>query len=265
MRKVSNWTFIDLLDEKKKFFRLGSVFTLASIFIMLPGVLFLYSNSFEPYQKYDTEAILSEGTTGRATITNISAIKNITVNGEHPLEITYLYDNDGIELEDRFQTMDFKKTANLKGGSIVNVKFLGNESIITDLESYRYRFPFEFILILPLIFLLVGIAFLIIALLPALKKYKLYRYGIPIDARFIRMTMFSSSPFGNDRMANVDYYYAIRGKNYFGTCTTKEFLPLSLRTSDDVIKIFVNRDYEEITCYIPKSAIDRNNWKIDFD
>ncbi|MGC4041667.1 MAG: hypothetical protein QM710_13005 [Flavobacterium sp.] len=263
MRSVSTKTLIDLLKEKKRFFSLGSIFILASVFVLFPMVVFMISTFFEPYQKYDTKAILSKGTTEKATITSTRPVTNISVNGQHPLEISYVYDVDGKEIEDRFQTMDLDKAANLRGGSIINIKSYGNESVITSLKPYS--FPFEFMLVLPFVFLVLGIVFFSIALFPALKKYKLYKNGVVTDAHFIGISLFSSTPLANDRMANVDYYFTKNGHTVYGTSTTAEFLPISLKTKDDIIKVFVNPEDESQSCYIPKSAIQKNNWNIRFD
>lgn len=262
-RAVSLSTFIDLLKEKKRFFFMGGIFSLIALFVFLPMVIFITSTMKEPYQEYNENDILKKGTTAKATVNQISEITNVTVNGLHPVEITYVYQSNGHKVKDKFQTLDLDKISLLQEGNIVNVKYYNNESILTDFDSYS--FPIGFIYFAPLMFLIPGLIIFSLALFPALKKRKLYKTGVITDAHFIGISIFSTTPFMNDRMANVDYYFIKNGHKIFGTSITKDFLPLSLKAKEDIIKIFVNPDDDSQSCYIPKKIAQKNNWNINFD
>lgn len=262
-RTVSLSTFIDLLKEKKLFFYMGGIFTFIGIFIFLPFTIFAISAMKEPYEKYDSKEILAKGTSAKASVKSIREITNISDNGRHPIEINYVYQLKGKQTEDKFQTLDLSKISELKQGSTVNIKYFNNESVITDLESYS--FPIEFLYFSPFMFILPGIVLFSIALFPALKKRKLYKTGIFTDAYFIGMSMFSTTRLNNDRMANVDYYFSKNGSKIFGTSITNEFLPLSLKAKEDIIKVFVNPNDDNQSCYITKRAADKNNWSLKFD
>jgi hypothetical protein len=84
------------------------------------------------------------------------------------------------------------------------------------------------------------------------------------DAHFIGMDLFSVTRLTNERMANVDYYFVKNGHKTFATSTTPDFLSLSIKAKDDIIKVFVDPNSGE-SCYISEKAAIKNRWNINFN
>lgn len=262
-RTVPFATFWGLLKSRGPFGILGLVFVLMPLLILVPLLLVLSHTLSEPYERYDFEHITRQGTTAVASITSVEPLTNVTINNEHPRVISYTYPGVGGAAADKFQTMDLDKASRLKAGDTITIKTLGKESVIPSLEPFS--FPFKFFFILPGIFLLIGIPFLLIGMLPALRDYRLYQRGLVqeatvrgISTKTIRMSRSSSQ-----QGYVVSYEYAgLTTPKLLGESLTNDLLLVQEKKFGDKVKIFVSETDETQSCLVPRLEALKNNWQI---
>ncbi|MEK8180862.1 hypothetical protein WMW71_10975 [Flavobacterium buctense] len=262
-RKVSFLTFYELLKEKKIVYSLAKVFLMIGFFMFL---MFSFINYVvtDDYEDYDTEEILDKGKAVKAEVIYLKEVTNVTINNDHPVEIYYKYEINGKQFNDTFQTLELEKVYDLESGSIIDVKTYKNQSVITNMEPFMFSASFVFSFF-PIIFLTIGLLLLSIALIPALKKNKLYKNGKVTDAHFLGYSAVAGSPLSDKRLVNVDYYYFSNGNKIFGNSITDDWLYLPQTNREEIIKIFVSPDNPNLSCYIPRRTAIKNHWNINFD
>jgi Na+-transporting methylmalonyl-CoA/oxaloacetate decarboxylase gamma subunit len=261
-REVSFSSLITLIKSRRPFSTLGIAFVFSSVFILLPIVLFM-SNSFtEPYEKYNFEKIEQNGTEQNAKITDLRPVNNVTINGEHPLKISYEFSENGSTKSDKFQTMDLEKTNEMKIGSEIKIRTFENQSKIQNLEPFT--FPFYLFYILPFIFFILGSIFSVIGLIPALREYSLYKNGIVKEGSIIALTPNSGLPITNiGQSILINYHYlSSSGQKFFGKSKTTDFSIMTEKKVEDKIKIFVSERDETISCVVPKVEAIKNSWSV---
>ena len=261
-REVSFKVLYDLLKARGPLSLLGLIFPIVSIIVFIPLVIIL-SSTKEPYEKYDFSEIAKNGVQTKAKITFINPVYNITVNGEHPEIISYDYENNGQSISDKFETFDLEKTTNYKVGSDINVLFYQNQSMITGLKPYG--FPVFIFGLIPLVFLIIGVTFLLITVLPALKVFNLYKAGIVKEAHIISITSSSSLTLVRNMQQNFEVNYSYLndyGNIIFGTSKTSDLLFLNDKKTGDPIKIFVSEVDENKSCLVPALEAMKYNWSI---
>jgi hypothetical protein len=250
-RVVRFSSLIQLIKIRRPFSVQGIVFVFSSLFILLPSVVFMSNSFLESYQKYDFEEIEQNGIELDANITDLRSVKNVSMNGEHPLEISYAFVDNGVTRLDKFQTIDLEKTNELKIGSEVKIKAFGNQSKIQDLAPFS--FPFYLFYILPLIFFVLGSVFLAIGLIPALRDYNLYKHGVVKEGTIISLTPNSGLPvtsIGQSILVNY-YYLGSNGGRLFGKSKSTDFSLLVDYKPEDKIKLYVSEKDESISCLVP--------------
>jgi hypothetical protein len=261
-REVTFSNLITLIKNRRPFSILGIVFVFSSIFILLPSILFMTNSFVEPYEKYDFAKIEQNGTEQNAKITDLRPVYNVTINGEHPLKISYEFIENGVTKSDKFRTMDLEKTNEMKIGNKIKIKTFENQSKIQNLESYT--FPFYVFYIFPFIFFVLGSVFSFIGLIPAFRDYNLYKNGIVKEATLISMVPNSGLPIsGIGQSILINYYYENRnGQKVFGKSKTTDFSIMVEKKVEDKIKVFVSENDESKSCLVPKLEALKNNWKI---
>lgn len=261
-RKVRLSNLITLIKNRKPFSILGIVFVFSSVFILLPSVLFMINSFLEPYEKYDFEKIEQNGTEQIGKITDLRPVNNVTINGEHPLKISYEFLDKGLTKSDKFQTMDLEKTNEMKIGNKIKIKTFENQSKIQNLEPFT--FPFYLFYTLPFIFFVLGSIFSLIGLVPALRDYNLYKNGIVKEGTIISLTLNSGLPITNiGQSVLINYYYlSSNGQKIFGKSKTTDFSIMLEKKAEDKINLFVSENDETKSCLIPKLEAMKNNWKI---
>ena len=261
IRKVSLSTFFRLFKTKKPIAIIGVVFTLLSLFFVLPMIIIISSGIKEKYETYDHETITNNGVRKTAIVLGVTTLQNITVNGVNPIVIEYEYDNNGTPVNDKLQTLEIEKVEKLSAGNNVIVKVLDNESVIEGIEPFS--FPFEMFYLLPLVFLLVGVPLLLTALLPALRDFKLYKSGIIQEGQVEYMTQYDGLPIsGIGKKTIVGYSYISHGIKVFGESSTTDSMVLYEKKRGDSIKIFVSDDGKR-SCLVSKIEAIKNGWNID--
>ena len=261
-REVPFSILIKLIKSKGPISLIGFIFTFSSLFILLPFVFFISEFTLDSYQKYNLEDIEKYGLEQKAKITNIKSVKNVSINGEHPLVFNYQYKNNDKIVSDKFQTMDFDKTQNIKIGDEVKIKMFENQSKISGLKPFC--FPFYIFYLLPLIFFIIGVIFLLTALRPSLREYNLYKYGIIKDANIISIILNSGIPLFNiGQKISINYYHiGCDGKKVFGKSNTSDYSIINEKKENDKIKVFVSETNESNSCLIPKLEALQNHWKM---
>jgi hypothetical protein len=261
-RKVGFNVLLRLIRSKGPIPTMGLIFTVLSIFVLLPIVIAISIILRNPYAKSDPDNIKLHGTEKDATITMIKIIANTTVNNAHPVIITYSY-NEGIQaISDKFEALvDYDKIENLKIGDKIGVIAYEGQSIIKDLEPYS--FPVALFYILPGMFFIIGSILLLTALTPALRIYSLYKTGIIKDAQVVSMAIENSNLLmGGRQNLMVDYFYNdAYGNQTIGEAKTDDILLLHEKKSGDTIKIFVSKDDQQ-SCIVPRLLALKYNWTI---
>jgi hypothetical protein len=262
-RQVNFPILLNLLTGKSRFPVIGLVFVCLSIFVFIPLILILSTALKQPYQKYNFDEINKNGIEKDAKITSIKTVNNVTVNDEHPRIISYEYENNGQSVSDRFETLDLDKISNFNTATAIQILVYKGQSLIKDLTPFS--FPVYLFFILPAIFLLIGIPFLLSGLIPALKIFNLYKTGIVKEAHVVSMTLNSSglSIRGSQQNILVNYYFLDElGHKIFGKSTTNDFLILNEKKEGDIVKVFVSESDETQSCLIPKLEAVKNNWAV---
>ncbi len=261
-REVTFSNLIKLIKNRRPFSILGIVFVFSSIFILLPSVIFMTNSLVEPNEKYDFEQIEQNGTEQNAKITALNPVNNVTINGEHPVKITYEFLDNGVNKSDKFQTMDLEKINGMEIGSEIKIRTYNNQSKIQNLEPFN--FPFYLFYILPFIFFILGSIFSIIGLLPALRDYNLFKNGLVKEGTIISLIPNSGLPLTNrGQSILINYYYfGSTGQKIFGKSKTTDFSIMTEKKAEDKIKLFVSESDETKSCIIPKLEAMKNNWNI---
>lgn len=261
-RKVTFLNLITLIKNRRPFSTLGLTFVFFSLFVILPLIFFTTNSFVQPYEKYDFDKIEQNGLELTAKITDLRPVYNVSINGEHPLKISYTFLDNGVNKSDKFQTMDLEKTNGMKIGNEIKIKVFENQSKVQNLEPFT--FPFYLFYILPLIFFIIGSIFSFIGLIPALRDYNLYKNGVIKDAILISMTPNSGLPIsGIGQSILINYYYENKnGQKIFGKSKTRDFSIMVEKKVEDKIKIFVSENDETKSCLVPKLEALKNNWKI---
>jgi hypothetical protein len=260
-RPISNSTYLALIKQSPKIAKLGIIFTAISILILIPSVVLISAAATEKYEKYDYTKIKAEGTSVVARVTDIETNYNTTINGVHPSIISYSYSHNGAESDDKFATLAPDKVSRMAIGDNLDVKVLGNESVITTLKPYR--FPFYMFFLIPLPFLVLGLCGLTYLIIRIRKIIKLYKYGHIKKAKLVSLMLQSGSPVTNFGQRIMAYYTynTHSGQTIFGESVTNDFMLLNEKKQGDMIDIFVSDD-EMKSCLIPKLETLKNGWNI---
>lgn len=260
-RRVSFSTVFSLLKGKRPFGYIGLLFLVMSTFVILPTVFNLSSNLQAPYEKYDQSAIAKNGVVKEAIVTSVNPLNNVTINGVHPLLISYDYIDNAKKVSDQFETMD-KEATNLTSGSTIKIKAYNGESAIEGFVPFS--FPVVMFYIIPVVFFFIGSILFLVAAVPAYRTYKLYSNGIVRDAKIFSMFVNGGSPVTNiGRSVLVNYYYFdVRSNKIFSTTSITDFSIMHEKRPEDTIKIFVSETDETKSCMVPPAVAIKNNWKI---
>ena len=81
-----------------------------------------------------------------------------------------------LSIVDKFETMDLTAAPDIGIGKEVKILSFQNQSMIKGLKPFS--FPYYIFNLIPMIFVLIGIPFLLSSIVPALKSYNLYKNGI---------------------------------------------------------------------------------------
>ena len=244
-----------IFKTKYPFSGIGLVFIILSIFVFIPSIAF-FNLTKDAYEKYDYDKIINQGKDLTAKVTLVQTQNNVTINNVfHPQIIDYTYSDNGQTKNDKFKTLTNADNPVFKIGDSINIKTYNDESVINNLKPFS--FPINLFYALPLIFLLIGIPFFLIGLLPVLKHYRLYKNGIRKEATIIALTTTGIIPIVSmSQNVLVNYFYL--GQNGNKILDKSISLGLYLMTEKKVqekIDIFVSENDENISCIVPKALL----------
>lgn len=160
---------LEVFKTRFPFSIIGFVFIVMSVVALMTARFFSFTRDY--FDNYDHAAIDAKGKDLKATVSTLQTQYNMTVNEDfHPLIITYTFQDNGQVKSDKFKTLTGPDKQVFKVGDTLNIKLYNGETMIKNLESYS--FPYFMFYIIPLLLLLMGIPFLLMGLLPVLKKYQ---------------------------------------------------------------------------------------------
>jgi hypothetical protein len=137
-----------------------------------------------------------------------------------------------------------------------------NQSMLKDVEPYT--FPDLLFYLIPGTFFLAAIILLLIALIPSLKRYNLYKFGDVKNAVIVSVG-FNNGIIGFSNFTGkltVNYYFINRHQNkVFGEAELNDYLLIG-KNIGDTIKIFVSEKDENKSCLIPNIEAIKNNWDL---
>lgn len=259
-RKVSLFSFIRIFKSKKRIGFIGLIFSIMPIVVIVP-MLITINASKEKFQTYNYKEISEKGVEQNAAITDVIVKHNVSINGVNPIVLAYEYKNANNTVDDKFETLEIEKADQLKAGDSITIKVYNAESAVAGLEPYS--FPFEKFLIMPFIFLFIGVPLLLTSLLPALRDFKLYKTGTIHEGQVEYMTQHDGLPItGIGQKTVVGYSYVSHGTKVFGESSTTDSMVLYEKKRGDAIKIFVSEDGKR-SCLIPRIEAIKNGWNID--
>lgn len=262
-RPIPYPTLLKLITSRGPAGVLGLVFVLSSLFVLTPALLVASRAFTQPYERYDFDNIRQHGTAAVARITSITPLTNVTVNSEHPLLISYSYPGASGPVADQFQTLELAKASRLQAGNTLNIKMLHQQSVIPSLTPFS--FPFKYFFIMPGVFLLIGIPFLLIGFVPTLRDYKLYRHGIAQKAKVLGIStrVISTSRLRQQQAFVVSYEYAgVTQPKLQGESLTDDLLLVQEKKFGDPVDIFVSETDETKSCLVPRLEALKNNWQL---
>lgn len=258
-REVNMATIFRLLKQKPGLLFTGILLTGLMVFIivLLSIVISMINTDFK---EIDHEKVSRHGKIGSAEITGIEEQTNVTVNNQHPFVIYYNYQvNDSI-VSATFRTLESVKVNNLNSGDQIEIKYIGNESIITGLEPFSFPLEIVYLTIVPL--LLIDIVVWVLLLYNVQKEVRLYKHGEVKNAELIAISPKSFSMFSGRAMLIHYKYETSSGQKTFGKSSTDDYTMINTTKPGDLIKIFVSSGDEQQSCLIPRLESEYNNWKI---
>ncbi len=106
-------------------------------------------------------------------------------------------------------------------------------------------------------FLLVGIPFFLIGLLPALKNYRLYKNGVRKEATIISLTTTRLLPVVSmNQNVLVNYFYiGQNGNKILDKSISSGLYLMTEKKAQDKIDIFVSPKNESISCVVPTALL----------
>lgn len=261
-RRVKLTTLFRLLNNKKPYGTLAIVFFVFSLGIglfMLPFGLVFKSET----GGYDFKTIEKYGQQREAKITYIKTVKNLEINGENPVVISYEYDHNGNKVEDKFETLDLKNISGFNIGTTIKILVYNKQSMIKNIKPYS--FPGQLFYLIPLPLFIASVVLLLIALFPALGIYNLYKFGVIKDAVIVSVGMdneMTKVP-GFNIKTKIRYFFTDNNQNQvFANEDLKDFLLIGKKEGDS-IKIFVSEKGDNKSCVIPILEAVKNNWDLN--
>lgn len=263
-RKVKFSTAYNLLKKKPITFLIAIIFIAMPTFFTIVFSL-VFSSFGDDTPEIDYELISSQGKESTAVVTDIETQYNVTINNVHPTILTYQYTENGKKIETKYKVLEVRKIESLEIGDNIEIKTLDGNSIIKNIRPYE--FPFKIFFIMPILFISIGLSFLIYLLIKLKKDINLYKFGKVSKGKLISIMTKPGLPISNIGQGLVVHYeYETKnGNKVFAESFTTDFSLMSYKKKDDFIPVFISPENEHISCIVTKSDSYKNNWNINFD
>tara|TARA_R110002051_G_scaffold275917_1_gene336881 strand:+ start:3186 stop:3971 length:786 start_codon:yes stop_codon:yes gene_type:complete len=230
-----------------------------SLFLFLP--LSIMTNSFKnnfPYVENVNE-IKTNGKNKSAVLTDIELIKNVTINGNNPVTLTYEFDLNGQNSVSKFSVFDPEKTKDLEVNNIIPIKYLNGKSIPVGYEQYSFNMVFPYY-VSGIVFS-IGLFFCILLYMRIKKEFALYNEGKINEGKIISINQnkgFTFTKFGQSM--DVHYEYEINGTKQIGKSRTNNFALTKNKAIGDTVRILISKDGKN-SCLYPELIAKMNEWK----
>jgi len=254
-RPVTFRLLFDVFKTKYPFSGIGLTFIILSLFVFIPLIVF-FNSTRDAYEKYDYDKIVTQGKDLVAIVSSVQTQGNVTVNEVyHPQIIDYTYKDNGQTKNDKFKTLGNADKLIFKVGDTLDIKFYNGETVIKNIKPFS--FPIHFFYFMPIMFLLVGIPFFLIGLLPALKNYRLYKNGIRKEATIISLATTRILPVVSmNQNVLVNYFYiGQNGNKILDKSISPGLYLMTEKKAQDKIDIFVSSENENISCVVPTALL----------
>ncbi|MDJ0707035.1 MAG: hypothetical protein QNJ46_27485 [Leptolyngbyaceae cyanobacterium MO_188.B28] len=246
-RKYPLFTMLGFLFDRPTALFIGVVSGVFPLFvaIQLLPVLSTLDSDKPNFTLIDKKGIEVEG-----VIEKKEVVANTTINGEHPIKITYTYQDNEEQKRDSIETMSLLTVSNWKVGDRIQVKYFEGDSIIPDAEPVN--FPFWVFGFIPLLFSFVGLSFLGWALAGTLKKRHLYLKGEERVGKVISM-----APISGDSMffskSSFRIHYAFENKNgdtSYGISVSSDLALMNEKRRGDDVSLLISPVSERVNCVV---------------
>lgn len=233
-----------------------------SLFLFLPMSFMMTSMANEFPVVSNADQITQNGKEAIGVLTKIETKENVTINGNNPLILHYKYNQDGSEFSSKFSVFEPEKTANLKVGDSIEIKYMNNDSIIKGYEQYSFGSSFNFVYYVGAVFLFVGILFVILIYRVVRKEIDLYKSGKLAEGEVVSITSnrgYTFSKFGKSMTIHYEYD-TTNGAKQMGKSRTNNFALTNNKSMGSSVRILVSKDGTE-SCLYPELIARRKNWK----
>jgi len=226
----------------------GAWMTVFPLIFMIPMEAMMKSTF--PRQP-DHARIQAEGKEASGRVRRVEPVYNTVINGVHPERVLFTYVVDGQTANGSMDTLSVDLVSGWKPGDAITVKYLNGEATIPDLQTAE--FPVELFVMMPLVFGILGLPFLIYALAGALRMRRLLRLGEMRRAKLFSMVPMQSfgmwgAMFLKTRFETSYTFEGEGGKVASGSSTTSDLGLLNEKKKGDDIDILVvaGRDNETL-------------------
>jgi len=258
-RRLPSTAFFSFLLDRPRSFIIG---VFIGIFPLLMNIPFIFIFSTLSQGDPDFKLISKNGKETNGIVFYKDIVSNITINGVNPIKIVYEYKAGGNILKDSFQTMSVMTVKNWKKGDKITIKYFDGDSIIPELEPVK--FPFWIIFVFDLVFVIIGLPFLVFSISGALKQRTLYINGIERDAKIISMAPVGRLIFSfiKDRFLVNYSYKKSNGQESFGKSSTTDLTLINDKVKGDRIPILFDSSNEDRNCIVDDSIMIRCSQKV---
>jgi hypothetical protein len=253
-RQVSFRTVLDLVKRRPILLIIGTIFTVLPFFF--GGIFALILSTIDSdVPEINYSLLNSNGSRIQATITNVEEQENISINDAHPVIISYSFEFEGEQLEDRYKILD-PKASQMKVGNPINIRFLNGHSIIAGIKPFA--FPISILLVVLTPFLVIGLVLLGYLYWSVSNQIGLFKNGKVVEAEIISMALIP----GLAQKIVVHYQYKLSGQAILAKSTTTDYTILTRKKQGESVKIFVSPNDETKSCLVCRLDDIRNDWKI---
>jgi hypothetical protein len=190
----------------------------------------------------DRAKIMARGTDVPGRVRRVEPVYNETFDGVHPERVYFTYLSDGKTSEGAMDTLSLDMVSKWTAGDVITVRYLEGEATIPDLQAAT--FPTEVFVVMPLMFGLIGLPFLIYAVMGALGKRKVLMFGDVRRARLLSMVPVQSfgmfgSAFLKTRFETNYSYLNDANEEIYGKSYTTDLVLLNEKKRGDEIEVLV--------------------------
>jgi hypothetical protein len=189
--------------------------------------------------------IRSAGQEAKAEVVSVETVRNVDINGVNPRRIVFRYEVDGRMKQYSMDTMPSEETSDWKPGHQITIRYLGDEATIPSLQPLE--FPMFLFLLMPVVFLSIGLPFLVYGIFRARRKLRVMRFGIVKKAQLLSLTPLSGYAgwFVKTRFEATYVFRGSNGNDVYGRSFTTDLVLLNEKKKGDEVEILILPDNEQ--------------------